>query len=81
MLLDRKHPWESGLLADKHISRQHAELFYENGSYHIRDFGSSNGTFVNRVRIPADGNSETLKNGDSVFVYDLEFSFIELELK
>ncbi|MBV9228902.1 MAG: FHA domain-containing protein [Chloroflexi bacterium] len=33
--------------ADKLISRYHATLRYENGSYILRDEGSANGTFIN----------------------------------
>lgn len=33
------------------VSRQHARVFRENGSYFIEDVGSSNGTFVNGSRL------------------------------
>ena len=84
MLLDRYHSWNDGLLKDKRISRHHAELFFENGSYCVRDVGSGNGTFVNGERlidVNKGGKAITLKNGDSVFIYELEYSFTELELK
>ncbi len=36
---------------DAAISRQHAELSYENGVFLIQDLGSANGTFVNGKRL------------------------------
>lgn len=38
-------------LTDKSISRHHAELRVEQGKFHIIDLNSSNGTFVNSVRV------------------------------
>src|SRR5262249_28477242 len=34
------------VLHDEHASRWHAEIFYEDGHWHIRDFGALNGTRV-----------------------------------
>lgn len=36
---------------DAGISRNHARLFLENDAYYVEDLGSSNGTYVNGVRI------------------------------
>ena len=33
------------------ISRRHAEISYDNGSYLLRDLGSKNGTFLNGERL------------------------------
>ena len=41
-------------LAGKQVSRQHANLYFENGQYFVQDLGSSNGTFVNGKRIAAN---------------------------
>ena len=38
-------------LGDKTISRRHAEMTPDNGRWYLRDLGSSNGTFVNGVRV------------------------------
>ena len=40
-------------LAGKQISRQHAHLYSQEGTYLLEDLGSSNGTFINSVRIAA----------------------------
>lgn len=39
---------------DFHISRKHSEISFENGVYYLRDFYSSNGTFVNNEQVPSD---------------------------
>ncbi len=36
---------------DRHVSRRHATISYEQGIFYIEDNGSSNGTFVNEARI------------------------------
>jgi pSer/pThr/pTyr-binding forkhead associated (FHA) protein len=33
------------------VSRQHAKIFYENGSFWIEDLGSSNGSYVNKEQV------------------------------
>jgi pSer/pThr/pTyr-binding forkhead associated (FHA) protein len=38
-------------ISDPEISRRHARLFFQNGSYIIEDLGSTNGTFVNGQKI------------------------------
>ncbi len=38
-------------LDDKNVSRVHASIDYIGGSYYITDLGSTNGTFVNGVRV------------------------------
>ena len=39
------------VLADRFLSRKHARLFQDNGSWMVEDLGSRNGTLVNGVRI------------------------------
>lgn len=48
---------------DQAISRQHAEFSFRDGQWAVRDLGSSNGTFVNELRI---GESLLLKSGDQI---------------
>src|SRR3970040_1862291 len=47
---------------DPTISRRHAELITDDKSVHIRDLGSSNGTFLNGSRI----ENATANVGDTV---------------
>ncbi len=54
---------ESLPLTDRTISRRHAELTPDEGRWYIRDLKSSNGTFVNGVRVT---DSRMLRPGDQV---------------
>lgn len=37
------------------LSKEHAVLVYREGGFYIKDVGSSNGTFVNNVRLSRGG--------------------------
>lgn len=50
---------------DTTVSQLHARLFRDNGTLYIEDLGSTNGTFVNKVRV---GGPVALKRGDRVQV-------------
>ncbi len=39
------------IIPGTHVSRQHAELYFQSGKLHVKDLGSSNGTFVNRKKV------------------------------
>src|SRR6266480_419508 len=56
------------------VSRRHAEISYANQQYVLRDFGSSNGTFVNEVRLEAD-KVHILKPDDRVRFGKMKFTF------
>ena len=47
------------------ISRLHAEIFYHDGTYHIRDLGSTNGTWVNNEPVQPP-MSLPIQYGDSI---------------
>jgi hypothetical protein len=44
------------VLPERQVSREHAEVYYEQGSYFLRDLGSKNGTYLNGqpVTTPAE---------------------------
>ncbi|CEG83798.1 Putative Zinc finger, RING-type and FHA domain containing protein [Rhizopus microsporus] len=53
----------------KVVSRNHAEIWSENGKIFIRDIGSSSGTFVNRLRLSPpshESQPQEIKDGDTV---------------
>ena len=59
------------VLADGQVSGKHAELRFEDGSWHIVDMESANGTMVNNSPI----NSHTLVNDDVVTIGTTIFTF------
>jgi pSer/pThr/pTyr-binding forkhead associated (FHA) protein len=59
-------------LDDVTVSRKHAEIAHGEGGYRIRDVGSLNGTYVNRVRVDA----VDLRNGDEIQVGKYRFRFV-----
>ena len=64
----------SGLqLQDDHISRNHACLFEGSGVIFVKDFGSSNGTFVNGVRVAGGCR---LFHGDEVCFDTLRYQLV-----
>lgn len=50
------------------VSRRHACISLRDGHYLIQDLGSTNGTFVNRGRRLAPGDSYPLNDGDEIIV-------------
>ena len=59
-------------LDDVTVSRKHAEIVRGDDGYRIRDVGSLNGTYVNRVRVDA----VDLRNGDEIQVGKYRFRFV-----
>jgi hypothetical protein len=59
------------LAMDTTVSRRHAVIAAEDGSYVIRDQGSSNGTFVNGARV----TESPLSPGDEVSIGGTRFRF------
>lgn len=60
------------------VSRRHAEISYSNGQYILRDAGSSNGTFVNKTRLPA-GATHVLQMGETVSFGKVAYVFLREE--
>jgi pSer/pThr/pTyr-binding forkhead associated (FHA) protein len=59
-------------LDDVTVSRKHAVLLEENGSFAIQDEGSLNGTFLNRRRI----ESAKLEDGDELQIGKYRLTFL-----
>ena len=59
-------------LDDVTVSRKHAEILHGQSGYRIRDVGSLNGTYVNRVRV----NAVDLRNGDEIQIGKYRFRFV-----
>jgi pSer/pThr/pTyr-binding forkhead associated (FHA) protein len=59
-------------LDDVTVSRKHAEIERGERGFRIRDVGSLNGTYVNRVRVDA----VDLRNGDEIQVGKYRFKFV-----
>ena len=57
------------------VSRRHAEVRFEDGRYHVCDLGSTNGTFVNGVKV--DG-SAALSPGDRIEIGENSVTFCEI---
>jgi Nif-specific regulatory protein len=64
------------ILHDEHASRQHAEVFFENGQWFLRDLDTLNGTFVNGEKITAP---VALQNGQMLGIADMRLSFSLVE--
>ncbi|MEM6470221.1 MAG: GGDEF domain-containing protein [Planctomycetota bacterium] len=60
------------ILSDSGVSRQHAELIVESGSYAIRDLGSTNGTLVNGTAV----RQRLLDSGDTIRIGSFIFRFL-----
>ncbi|MCC5830263.1 MAG: FHA domain-containing protein [Phycisphaeraceae bacterium] len=68
---------ESLQLRDHTISRRHAELTPDQGRWIIRDLGSSNGTFVNGVRVTEQRllqPGDQVRTGNTIFLFGAEVS-------
>ena len=51
-LIGRERTTGGVVLHDPNASRRHAELFFSNGAWHVRDLNSTNGTLVNDMDVP-----------------------------
>ena len=67
-----RSPESAIVLDDVTVSRDHAEIRRGDRSFRIRDTGSLNGTYVNRVRV----DSVDLRNGDEIQIGKYRFKFV-----
>lgn len=66
-----RDPQCSIFLDDVTVSRRHADFSHENNTLCVRDLGSLNGTYVNRVRV----DSAELSLGDEVQIGKYRMTF------
>ena len=62
-------------ISEVSISRQHAEIISNGGSYEIEDLGSSNGTFINDVKLTVRIKAK-LKDNDMIRLGTILFLFV-----
>lgn len=58
------------------VSRRHARLLNQGGTWSITDLGSLNGTFVNNGKLTPGDQPTPLKNGDEIRCSKLTFLFL-----
>ena len=59
-----RQPTNEVVIAEREVSRKHAEIFKTPDGYYIRDLASTNGTYVNQERLT--NAHYLLKNGDQI---------------
>ena len=68
----------------EHISRRHAELYTESGSWKVRDLGSTNGVFLKRAGEESYGprlqEPAELSDGDEIAFGNVVFAFRQDDL-
>jgi pSer/pThr/pTyr-binding forkhead associated (FHA) protein len=67
-----RHPDSDIFLDDITVSRQHAEIRRDNGSFKLHDVGSLNGTYVNRERV----EETPLHSGDEIQIGKFKLVFL-----
>jgi pSer/pThr/pTyr-binding forkhead associated (FHA) protein len=55
------------------ISRRHAQITFRNEEYHLEDLGSTNGTYVNGIKIVKC----ILRNNDQIDIGGVKMLFTE----
>lgn len=64
----------NGLKGILSISRMHCKIEQAEGKYYVSDLHSTNGTYVNRIKL-TEGNKKELKNGDELAIADIKYRF------
>ena len=60
-------------LPSKNVSRTHARIFFRNDEYYIEDLGSTNGTYVNGIRVVKCA----LRKNDLIYIGGVKILFSE----
>lgn len=72
LLVVGRAPTSDIAIFDPTISRRHAEVQIDESGVHVRDLGSSNGTFLNGTRLE-DGQPATVSGGDTIMFGKVAF--------
>ncbi len=64
---------------DAKISRKHAKIISKNGQFFLEDYGSLNGSYINRGKRLRSGDPEPIKNGDELLLGKTFFRFVTAE--
>ncbi|MDH7487269.1 MAG: FHA domain-containing protein [Anaerolineae bacterium] len=60
------------IIADRRVSRRHAEIYRQEEGFILRDLDSTNGTWLNGQRLSAPA---LLQDGDIIAIGDVRFTF------
>ena len=69
-----RSPTSQIVIKEDQASRQHAEIFYSDGAWTVRDLNSRNGTAIGDEPISGD---QKLKVGDVVWIAGTQMTFVE----
>jgi len=69
-----RSPTSQIVIKEDQASRQHAEIFYSDGAWTVRDLNSRNGTAIGEDPISGD---QKLKVGDVVWIAGTQMTFVE----
>ena len=61
-------------LTDRNVSRRHAKLQKQSGTYLLQDLGSYNGTIINGTRV---SDTRSIKHGDQIVIGDYKLAIVE----
>ena len=72
-----KRETNDGVIINNLISRAHCTIYRTNGSFEIEDVGSSNGTYVNGVKLQANVKT-SINVGDVIKLANIEFKVFKM---
>lgn len=64
----------NGLKEMVSISRMHCKIEHSEGRYYVSDLHSTNGTYVNRIKL-TEGSRKELKEGDELSIANIKYRF------
>ncbi len=74
-IIGRKNKGADYVCRNNFVSKSHAEIISREGRYFLKDLGSTNGTFVNGMRVEKLLNIE-INNNDRIKFADWEYLFV-----